>query len=173
VTGPGADAEPPPRGDAAREALTRARAAARDAAGGPPPSTPPRRGTGRPRATTTGRDPLLLGQALEQLVDEQGWRANASVAGVLGRWREIVGEEVAAHVAPETFDLESGTLVVRADSTAWATVIRMQVATLAARIAEEVGAGVVRTVRVVGPGAPRWSHGPRSVKGRGPRDTYG
>lgn len=167
---PDPDADPAPRGDAAREALSRARAAARDnpAAQAPRPAT--RRSTSGARG---GRDPLPLGEALEQLVDEQGWRANASVAGVLGRWSEIVGEEVAAHVSPDSFDLESGTLVVRADSTAWATVIRMQVATVSARVAEEVGAGVVRTVRVVGPSAPRWVHGPRTVKGRGPRDTYG
>lgn len=168
---PGADADRPPRDDAAREALRRAREAARDTPAVPASDRGVRRSTGRARGA--GRDPLLLSEALEQLVDEQGWRANASVAGVLGRWQEIVGAEVAAHVTPDSFDLESATLVVRADSTAWATVIRLQVATLAARLAEEVGAGVVRTIRVVGPGAPRWTHGPRTVKGRGPRDTYG
>lgn len=116
---------------------------------------------------------MLLGEALERLVDEQGWRGNTAVAGVVGRWAEIVGADVAAHVAPESFDLGAGTLVLRADSTAWASVIRMQVATLADRIGEEVGAGVVRTIQVLGPAAPSWRHGPRSVKGRGPRDTYG
>jgi predicted nucleic acid-binding Zn ribbon protein len=34
------------------------------------------------------------------------------------------------------------------------------------------GAGIV-DITVKAPGAPSWKHGPRSVPGRGPRDTYG
>ena len=32
---------------------------------------------------------------------------------------------------------------------------------------------LVRRVKVVGPSGPSWRHGPRHVRGRGPRDTYG
>jgi predicted nucleic acid-binding Zn ribbon protein len=32
---------------------------------------------------------------------------------------------------------------------------------------------VVTRLRVQGPAAPSWVHGPRHVRGRGPRDTYG
>ena len=90
-----------------------------------------------------------------------------------GSWERIVGAEVAAHVRPETFDVDEGRLVLRADSTAWATVIRLQLPAVAARIAEQVGAGAVRSITVPGPAAPSWRHGSRTVKGRGPRDTYG
>ena len=31
----------------------------------------------------------------------------------------------------------------------------------------------VETIRFQGPDAPTWKRGPRSVPGRGPRDTYG
>ncbi|MDA7848425.1 DUF721 domain-containing protein, partial [bacterium] len=31
----------------------------------------------------------------------------------------------------------------------------------------------ITTLSIKGPGAPSWKHGPRSVPGRGPRDTYG
>ena len=90
---------------------------------------------------------------------------------MIGRWREVVGDEVADHCTPETFD--DGVLAVRTDSTAWATNLTLLVPKLLARLAAELGAGVVTEVRVIGPAGPRWSRGPRSVPGRGPRDTYG
>ncbi len=89
----------------------------------------------------------------------------------MGRWAQIVGEEIAAHVSPETF--EGGTLTVRADSTAWATQVRLLAPTLLRRLAEELGEGVVERVAVGGPAGPSWRKGLRRVPGRGPRDTYG
>ncbi|WP_302968247.1 hypothetical protein [uncultured Varibaculum sp.] len=35
------------------------------------------------------------------------------------------------------------------------------------------GSVVIKRLIILGPKAPSWKHGPRSVKGRGPRDTYG
>ena len=72
---------------------------------------------------------------------------------------------------PLAFD--DGELVVGADSTAWATQIRLLAPTLLARLAEELGAGVVTAVTVRGPSAPSWKKGLLAVRGRGPRDTYG
>jgi predicted nucleic acid-binding Zn ribbon protein len=89
----------------------------------------------------------------------------------MGRWAAIVGPEVAAHATPQAF--EDGELVVAADSTAWATQIRLLAPTLLARLAEELGAGVVTSVTVRGPSAPSWKKGLLAVRGRGPRDTYG
>jgi len=63
--------------------------------------------------------------------------------------------------------------VVRASSTAWATQVRLLQGSLRARIGEVVGADVVREITVLGPAGPSWKHGLRSVRGRGPRDTYG
>jgi predicted nucleic acid-binding Zn ribbon protein len=37
----------------------------------------------------------------------------------------------------------------------------------------ELGDGVVTSIQVLGPSAPSWRKGGRSVNGRGPRDTYG
>jgi predicted nucleic acid-binding Zn ribbon protein len=76
-------------------------------------------------------------------------------------------------VPPAAFAVDGGRLVLRADSTAWASVMGLQVEQVRRRIGQEVGAGVVRHVTVLGPVAPSWKHGPRSVPGRGPRDTYG
>ena len=62
---------------------------------------------------------------------------------------------------------------MRADSTAWATQVRLLAPTLLRRLAEELGEGVVERVAVGGPVGPSWRKGLRRVPGRGPRDTYG
>lgn len=96
-----------------------------------------------------------------------------SVATVMGRWDALVGPEVAAHCRPERLD-DDGVLTLVAESTAWATQLRLLSRSLLSRLAAEVGPDVVRSVRVKGPSAPDWRHGPRRVTGgRGPRDTYG
>lgn len=89
----------------------------------------------------------------------------------MGRWSEIVGSEVSAHCEPEGWS--EGVLTVRTDSTAWATQVRLLAPQLLRRLAEELGPGTVTRVEVRGPGAPSWVKGRRTVKGRGPRDTYG
>ena len=65
-------------------------------------------------------------------------------------------------------------LTVEAESTAWATQLRMVQAQLLAKIAAAVGDGVVTSLKIVGPTAPTWRKGKlHIVPGRGPRDTYG
>lgn len=161
---------------AAREAVGRARAAA--AARGLRPGMPGR--TRRPRvageplvsgAHPDDRDPQPFGRGIERLVAERGWDLEVAVGGVVGRWTHVVGAQVAEHCTPEHF--ADGVLVVRADSTAWATQVRLLAPSLLRRLAEELGEGVVRQVSVKGPTAPTWRKGSRSVRGRGPRDTYG
>lgn len=117
------------------------------------------------------RDPQLLGGIAARLVLQRGWTADVGVGGVVGRWAEIVGEQIAGHCQVENFD--GGALVVRADSTAWATQIQLLLPQLEKRLAEEVGEGTVTQITVLGPGGPSWKRGLRSVPGRGPRDTYG
>jgi predicted nucleic acid-binding Zn ribbon protein len=117
------------------------------------------------------RDPALVGEALTRLLAERGWDADVAVGSVTGRWPQIVGPDVAAHVRPVSF--EAGVLTVQADSTAWATQMRLLGSSLLGRVAEEVGAGTVTDLVVLGPAAPRWARGPRRVAGRGPRDTFG
>jgi predicted nucleic acid-binding Zn ribbon protein len=117
------------------------------------------------------RDPVAAGSVLDVLVATGGWSDRLAVHSVTGRWAQIVGPAVAEHTSIEAF--AEGVLTVRCDSTAWATQMRMLVPQLHARLNDEAGAGVVRTIEVKGPDAPSWVHGPRRVKGRGPRDTYG
>lgn len=118
------------------------------------------------------RDPQLLDTTVGRVVADHGWDLDLRVHGVIGRWAELVGDEVAAHCTPETF--EDGKLVVRTDSTAWATQLKLLAPTVVRRLNEELGHGTVTLIEVLGPHGPTWKKGPRSVRdGRGPRDTYG
>jgi predicted nucleic acid-binding Zn ribbon protein len=178
---PGSDSSGDVEG-AARSALARARAAARakglrpGISGANAAKLAKRRAriAGESRFSTAGadaRDPQLFGETLDRIVGERGWTTEVAVGGVVGRWAQVVGPELAAHVTPESFD--DGVLLVRADSTAWATQVRLLGPTLLRRLAEELGEGVVERVNVGGPVGPSWRKGMRRVPGRGPRDTYG
>lgn len=118
------------------------------------------------------RDPQLLDNTLARLVADHGWALDLKVRGVFARWPELVGAEIASHTTPETFS--DGRLVVRTDSTAWATQLTLLAPQLVARLNEDLGPGTVTLIEVLGPHLPTWRKGPRSTRdGRGPRDTYG
>ena len=118
------------------------------------------------------RDPQLLDSTIGRLIAEQGWGTDVRVHGVFSRWDGMVGREVAQHCTPESF--AEGKLLVRTDSTAWATQLRLLAPTVVRRLNEELGHGTVTLIEVAGPHLPSWKKGPRSVRdGRGPRDTYG
>ncbi len=117
------------------------------------------------------RDPQLLGSATSDLAKKRGWNNKVSEGVVIGQWAMVVGEQIAEHTEPTT--LRDGVLSVSADSTAWATQLRMVQAQLLAKIAAAVGDGVVTALKITGPTAPSWRKGRRHIPGRGPRDTYG
>jgi predicted nucleic acid-binding Zn ribbon protein len=117
------------------------------------------------------RDPQLFGAMLERLMRQRGWQKPKAEATVFGAWEKVVGEDIAKHSRP--VKLDDGVLTVEAESTAWATQLRMLAGTLLKNIAGEVGHNVVTRLNIHGPAAPSWSRGPRRVQGRGPRDTYG
>jgi predicted nucleic acid-binding Zn ribbon protein len=113
-----------------------------------------------------------LGTAFESLLKDEGWALAAATGSVFGRWAEIVGPDLAAHTQPEA--LREGELIVAADSTAWATQLRLLAAQLVQRLNTELGAGTVRRVKVRGPVTSVRKPGEWRVRGaRGPRDTYG
>jgi len=118
------------------------------------------------------RDPQTLDTALTRMVDDRGWQVDLRVAAMFARWGEIVGAEVGAHSRAESFT--DGRLVVRTDSSAWATQLKLLAPTVVRRLNDDLGHGTVQVIEVLGPHAPSWKHGQRSVRdGRGPRDTYG
>ncbi len=117
------------------------------------------------------RDPQPLGRVARDLAKKRGWSPRVAEGTVLGQWPTVVGSQIAEHATP--IGLADGVLSVAAESTAWATQLRMMQAQLLAKIAEAVGDGVVRSLRITGPSAPAWRKGPLHIAGRGPRDTYG
>ncbi|MFE5186700.1 DUF721 domain-containing protein [Streptomyces sp. NPDC056628] len=167
---------PEPSGvDLARVALRAAKEQARARGDAAHQKKQARRGGGlRSGARADGRDPLALGAAINRLITERGWETPAAVGGVMGRWPEIVGEDVAKHCVPERYDEDERILVVRCDSTAWATNLRLLAPTLVARLNEDLGHGSVRQIKVQGPGGPARRYGPLRAPGStGPGDTYG
>jgi predicted nucleic acid-binding Zn ribbon protein len=117
------------------------------------------------------RDPQPFGAMLEKLMKARGWEKPKAEATVFGAWEKVVGADIAKHSRP--IKLDDGVLTVEAESTAWATQLRLLAAKLLKSIAAEVGHNVVTKLNIHGPAAPSWSKGPRRVQGRGPRDTYG
>ncbi|MCL2781731.1 MAG: DciA family protein, partial [Actinomycetia bacterium] len=103
---------------------------------------------------------------------ERGWSRPLAEARLFADWPALVGAEIAAHCEP--IGLVDGELRVSAQSTAWATQLRLLAGRLLTRLSAELGPDVVRKVIITGPVAPSWRHGSWSVRGsRGPRDTYG
>lgn len=170
------DAEDAPAGDAPRLLLNRLRDASAARGDFRAPAARRRRsgsGAGRPKLleSYSGRDPQGVGAVFGRLLSERGWNSPVAVGSVMARWAELVGPEIATHCTPESF--HETTVFVRCDSTAWATQLRLISPDLLRRFEHELGAGVVTAMKTVGPSAPSWRKGGRSVRGRGPRDTYG
>ncbi len=157
--------------DLVRAALSQAKAAARAKGAAPGVVRRFRPPVVRSGSGPDARDPMLFGAAITRLVAQQGWQDTSSAAGVLANWAQVVGPEIADHCQPTS--LVDGELVIIAESSAWATQLRLLTRTLQARICQHAGAGVVVKVVVRGPVQPDWRRGPRRVQGRGPRDTYG
>ena len=110
--------------------------------------------------------------------------ASLAVAGVVARWRAIVGDQVAEHCTIESFD--AGRITLRASSSSWAQQLRLLQPTIEARIVEALRsgpggrqAGGISTgdaveLRILGPAGPTWKRRGVGLRGtRGPRDTYG
>ncbi|MET9426212.1 DciA family protein [Streptomyces sp. NPDC003036] len=174
---PGPSVPEPSGVDLARVALRAAKEQAKARGAAAQQKKQARRGGGlRSGARADGRDPLPLGAAINRLITERGWETPAAVGGVMGRWPQIVGEDLAKHCVPLRYDEdpEERVLTVQCDSTAWATQLRLLAPRLVARLNEDLGQGTVRVIKVLGPGGPRRGYGPLRAPGSvGPGDTYG
>ncbi len=173
----GAELPEPSGVDLARVALRAAKEQARARGAAVQQRKQARRGGGlRSGARADGRDPLPLGAAINRLITERGWETPAAVGGVMGRWPQIVGEDLAKHCVPLRYDEDPDerVLTVQCDSTAWATQLRLLAPQLVARLNADLGQGTVRMIKVLGPGGPQRRFGPLRAPGsRGPGDTYG
>lgn len=176
---PGAAPRPPapPSGvDLARAALRAAKEQARERGALVQQKKQARRGGLRSGARADGRDPVPLASAIRRLITDQAWETPAAVGGVMGRWPQIVGDDLAHHCVPLSYDddPEERVLTVQCDSTAWATQVRLLAPQLLARLNQDLGQGTVKRIKVQGPHAPVRRFGPLRAPGsRGPGDTYG
>ncbi|MFC4243980.1 DUF721 domain-containing protein [Gryllotalpicola reticulitermitis] len=142
-------------------ATTRSRSSGRSQRGSEPGSEP----------FGAGRDPRGLGAVVESLTSELGWDSELDKAELIDAWAELVGATTAAKSSP--VGIEDSVLTVRCESTAWATQLRIMRSELLSAIAQRYPRAGIQSIRFNGPDVPSWKYGPRSMQGRGPRDTYG
>jgi predicted nucleic acid-binding Zn ribbon protein len=118
------------------------------------------------------RDPQPIGSVFADCAANLEWERPLAEGRVFADWAGLVGAEVAAHCTPQS--LNAGELRIAAESTAWATQLRLLSSALLARLVAELGPELVTKLVISGPTGPSWKHGGRAVRGaRGPRDTYG
>jgi predicted nucleic acid-binding Zn ribbon protein len=120
----------------------------------------------------TDHDPIPLSTSLDAVMRSLRGPDRRQIGGLFGRWDEVVGEQVAAHVRP--VKLDQGVLVVEVDEPAWATQVTLMSGRLRERLAESVGVDVERLeVRVAGARGP--AHDQRGARrgaaGERPRDV--
>jgi len=99
-----------------------------------PRSGGPRRTNGR-QAPDDG--PVRLSEVLETVSERMGVAGPDVLGAIFGRWEQLVGAAMAAHVRP--LRLHDATLVVMADHPAWATQVRHLTPEILARVADACG----------------------------------
>ncbi|MFJ8676705.1 DUF721 domain-containing protein [Streptomyces sp. NPDC093589] len=145
--------------DLARDALAAARANAKRNGG----SSARQSKTRRPVTRGGGRDPISLSAAVTGLVANRDWEDQAAAGSILDQWTAIVGEELADHIAVETFHEETGVLDLEPDSPAYRLHIRHLAPALIKRIEEFFGRKVVHKINDLEPGrTQRRESGPRA-----------
>lgn len=87
-------------------------------------------------------DPMPVSASIDRILQSLRAPARAQVQGVFGRWEELVGPQIAAHVTPVR--LEGDLLVVEVDDPAWATQVKMLSSDLRHRLAEGADVTIAR-----------------------------
>ena len=117
-------------------------------------------------------DPQSLEAVLAEMVAGRNWGQGIAEGNLFSNWAEVVGVEIAEHTTP--ISLVDGRLTIQSTSSAWATQMRLMQNELLKTISNSAPGALVEELNVIGPYAPSWKRGLRSIKGaRGPRDTYG
>lgn len=91
--------------------------------------------------------PETIGSVLGDMVSRQGWASRLQAGAVFAQWRQICGEDVAAHCEPVR--LAGGILVLRVESQIWATQLRYCVPDITRNIQTLLGGDPIRDVRIV------------------------
>ena len=127
-----------------------------------------RRHTAKPKAGkaewSSARDPQLVGELVESMVQAEAWQDHLSVADLVVRWADMVGQVNAAHCKPVGYN--AGVLTIQAESSAWLTALRLGLGTIQSRIDQQLGQGLVTEIRLRGPAGPPHAKGHWRVKGQ-------
>ena len=117
-------------------------------------------------------DPQSLQSVLSEVIAGRNWGQGVAEGNLFSNWSEIVGVEIAEHTTP--ISLVDGRLTIQSSSSAWATQMRLMQDDLLKTISNSAPGALVEQLNMIGPRAPSWKRGIRSIRGaRGPRDTYG
>ena len=116
-------------------------------------------------------DPLKLSSILDEIVVKRDWKQGIAEGSLFTEWASVVGNEIATHSTP--LSLVDGELTIQTTSTAWATQLNAMKSVLLKTITTSAPGALVEQLTILGPHAPSWKKGIRTIKGaRGPRDTY-
>ena len=117
-------------------------------------------------------DPQSLQSVLSEVIAGRNWGQGVAEGNLFSNWAQVVGDEIAYHTTP--ISLVDGRLTIQSSSSAWATQMRLMQQELLKTISNSAPGALVEELNVIGPHAPSWKRGLRSIRGaRGPRDTYG
>ncbi len=125
-----------------------------------------------PRRSGKPGDPELIAGVLNELIAEREWDSGLAEGNLFITWPQIVGGDIAAHTTP--LSISDGVLTVQTSSTAWATQLTLVSTQLLTTIQSDPSGATVIKLLFLGPLAPNWKKGIRSIRNaKGPRDTYG
>lgn len=117
-------------------------------------------------------DPQSIQSILSEVISNRNWSQGVAEGSLFSDWKLIVGDEIAEHTTP--ISLVDGKLTIQSSSTAWSTQMRLMKNDLLKTISTTAPGALVEELIFIGPNAPSWKRGLRSIRGaRGPRDTYG
>jgi len=118
----------------------------------------------RGNTSAKSRDPQLIGDALTEFVDNVGWQQPKALANLHSQFEHVVGAETAAHLVIERF--ENKELILRADSTSWATQLKYLTPVLLEKLQAAAPELSIKSVKVLPPAARKTPGAWRIREGR-------
>ncbi len=101
----------------------------------------------RSRREERSGDAVPLGEIVDGLMREEAFSRGIPIAELASKWRQIVGDRLAAETAPAS--LEGGLLTVAATNGPWGAQARFLHEQIRLKANQALGSDVIGTVRVV------------------------
>jgi predicted nucleic acid-binding Zn ribbon protein len=107
-------------------------------------------------------DPQSIQSILSEVISNRNWSQGVAEGSLFSDWKMIVGDEIAEHTTP--ISLVDGKLTIQSSSTAWSTQMRLMKNDLLKTISTTAPGALVEELIFIGPNAPSWKRGLRSIK---------